>query len=144
MTPKHKSQASIKQDQPRKQNQFLKDKNADTDDKDGQGSKKKEGEQFNFSIKQEKNDSFSKRNINQEHSETDQKCNSMEYASLELNQLLQQKSKMNFYEKVCWKTFVFPKISQIGSFPSTSLTYFGLDLVDEETERTVWTHKASV
>ena len=58
MTPKCKSQASIKQDQPKKQNHFLGDKNDETDDKDGQGNKNKEGEQFNFSIKEENNDSI--------------------------------------------------------------------------------------
>ena len=102
MTPKCKSQASIKQDQPKKQNQFLEDKNAETDFQDGQGNKNKEGEQFNFSIKQENNDFTPKYKYkNQEQLETVQKCDSMEYANLELNQLLQQKSKMNFYGKVC-------------------------------------------
>ena len=61
-----------------------------------------------------------------------------------MNQLLQQKAKLSFHGSICWKTFLFPKITQIESVSNEPLSYFGLDLVEEETEKTVWTHKASV
>jgi len=61
-----------------------------------------------------------------------------------LNRILQQKSKINLQGSLRWKTFLFPPIPMSKSFPDTNQQYFGLDLVDEDKERTHWTHKASV
>lgn len=145
MSPKRKSKASIKQDQPDKKVHLLKNENLDTNHKDGFGDKNKAGKEFNFTMKQENNDSIPKKKYgHQELSDIDQKPDEAEFSSLELNQLLQQKSKLSLQGLVCWKIFLFPKITQIGSISNESLSYFGLDLVEEETERTVWTHKASV
>jgi hypothetical protein len=145
MSPKCKSQTAIKKDQPDKKYCVLKNKNQDTNCNDDFGDKNKAGKEFNLSMKQENNDSIPKKKYtHQELSDNDQKPDQAEYSSLELNQLLQQKSKLSFHGKVCWKTFLFPKITQIGSILNKSFSYFGLDLVEEETEKTVWTHKASV
>ncbi len=38
----------------------------------------------------------------------------------------------------------FPSFFQLTSFAKTTTHYFGLDLVDEDKERTHWTHKADV
>ena len=61
-----------------------------------------------------------------------------------MNQLLKQKSKNNLQGSVRWKTFLFPPLSKLTSFAKISQQYFGLDLVDEDKDRTHWTHKASV
>ena len=61
-----------------------------------------------------------------------------------LNLLLHKKSKMNLVGSVSWKAFLFPSLEKITSVPQDTKQYFGLDLVEEKTERTVWTHKPSV
>jgi len=145
MSPKRKSQTAIKPDEPVKKVHLLKNENLNTKRKDCFGDEDNAGEEFNFSIKLKNNDSIPKKKYAlQELSDKDQKPDQAEFSSLELNQLLQEKSKLSLHGSVCWKTFLFPKITQIGSISNKSLSYFGLDLVEEETERTVWTHKASV
>ena len=113
MSPKRKSQTFIKQDQPVKKIHLLNNENLDTNYKDDFGDKNKAGKEFNLKMKQENNDSIPKKKYaHQELSEDDQKPEQDEYANLELNQLLQQKSKLSLQGSVCWKTFLFPKITQ--------------------------------
>jgi len=61
-----------------------------------------------------------------------------------LNQYLQQRSKTSLHGSLKWKVFLFPPFSQLTSFAKAIQHYFGLDLVDEDKERTHWTHKAGV
>jgi hypothetical protein len=60
-----------------------------------------------------------------------------------LNQLLLKKSKLNLQGSSSWKVFLFPSLLKLASVVKKKQQYFGLDLVEEETERTVWTHKPS-
>ena len=39
---------------------------------------------------------------------------------------------------------MFPSLLKLVSVPKKTQQYFGLDLIEEDTERTVWTHKPSV
>ena len=68
----------------------------------------------------------------------------MAYPNLALNQLLQQKTKLNMQGSIKWKTFLFPPISEIKSFEGITQQYFGLDLIIEDNEKTHWTHKPGV
>ena len=61
MSPKRKSQTSIKQDQPDKKGHFLNKENLDTNRKDGFGDKNKAGKESNLTMKQENNDSIPKK-----------------------------------------------------------------------------------
>ena len=70
--------------------------------------------------------------------------NKVESPNLELNQLLQKRSMITFQGSVSWKAFLFPSLQNLLSVPDNTQQYFGLDLVEEGTERTFWTHKASV
>ena len=76
----------------------------------------------------------------------DENCNTnkTEFPNLELNQLLQQKSKSSFQGSISWKAYLFPSLLRLATDSRKKQQYFGLNLVDEETEKTVWTHKASV
>ena len=67
-----------------------------------------------------------------------------DFPNLELNQLLQQKSRLNMQGSIKWKTFLLPPLPKSTSSAEPTHSYFGLDLVDEDTGRTHWTHKASV
>ena len=73
-----------------------------------------------------------------------QNIKKVELPNLELNQLLKKKSKISLQGSICWKSFLFPSLVNFPSIPNNTHQYFGLDLVDEETERTYWTHKASI
>jgi hypothetical protein len=64
--------------------------------------------------------------------------------NIHLNQLLQKKARNSTQGAIRWKTFQFPSIRTIAPVPPKTQQYFGLDLVDGEMERTVWTHKPSV
>jgi hypothetical protein len=66
------------------------------------------------------------------------------FPNFALNHYLQQKSKTSLHGSLKWKVFLFPPFSQLTSFAKTTTHYFGLDLVDEDKERTHWTHKADV
>jgi hypothetical protein len=67
-----------------------------------------------------------------------------EQPNIYLNQLLQKKAKNSTQGAIRWKTFQFPSIRTIAPVPPKTQQYFGLNLVDGEMERTVWTHKPSV
>ena len=73
-----------------------------------------------------------------------QDINAVENPIIALNQLLLQKSKLNSQGSLKWKVFLFPSLSNLKSVSRARQQYFGLDLVDEEKERTYWTHKPSV
>ena len=67
-----------------------------------------------------------------------------ESPNLALNKYLQQKAKISMHGSLRWKTYLFPFHPKSPSFAKSTQKYFGLDLVEEEKERTYWTHKASV
>lgn len=67
-----------------------------------------------------------------------------EVPNYELNKLIQQRTKLNFLGSVCWKVYKFPSVLSLPSDLNKSHQYFGLDLVEEGSQQTVWTHKASV
>ena len=68
----------------------------------------------------------------------------MELQNFELNSLIQKKSKLGIQGSICWKTYLFPLLQNFASIPKNTQHYFGLDLGDEVTERTFWTHKPSM
>ena len=72
-----------------------------------------------------------------------QMTNKAEFPNLQLNQLLEKRTKLNSLGSISWKTYLFPSILNLTSIFKKK-QYFGLDLIDEETERTLWTHKPSV
>ena len=145
MSPKCKPQTSVKPDPSNKKIHGLKKENLDSNHNNGFEDKNETGEEINLCMKQKNSYSIpKKKNVNQEVSDNDEKPDQAECSSFELNQLLQQKAKLSFHGSICWKIFLFPKITQIDGVSNESLSYFGLDLVEEETEKTVWTHKASV
>jgi len=76
-------------------------------------------------------------------SEENQSLNKTDLPNMELNQLLQKCAKLNLQSTVTWKFYFFPSIQQLLEVEKKT-QFFGLDLVDEMTERTIWTHKASV
>ena len=129
----------------RQKGSFFEEKKADDFCEPAKADHNKTGKELNLGWKQENDCSIpKKKNANQEFSEDDQKSDQGESTSLALNQLLQQKSKFGHQGSVCWKTYLFPRITQIESLSKKAFSYFGLDLVVEETERTVWTHKPGV
>ena len=145
MSPKRKPQTSPKQDHPDKKAHFLKKKMTDCVFEPAMAENNKTGKELNLGMKQKNDYSIpKKKNANQELSDDDQKHDQVESTSLALNQLLQQKSKLNLHGSVAWKTFLFPKITQIESISKKAFSYFGLDLVEEETEKTFWTHRPGV
>ena len=62
---------------------------------------------------------------------------------LELNQLLQRRILINSQGSISWKVYLFPAVHQQG-WKKITHQYFGLDLVEAETERTFWTHKPNI
>ena len=76
--------------------------------------------------------------------EENQNIKKVELPNLELNKLLKKQSMLGLQGSICWKSFLFPSLLNFSSIPNNTHQYFGLDLVDEETERTYWTHKASI
>lgn len=66
-----------------------------------------------------------------------------ERTGLDLNQLLQRRTQINSQGSICWKVFLFPPVQQLG-LQKVTQQYFGLDLVEAGTERTLWTHKANI
>ena len=68
----------------------------------------------------------------------------VEYPNLALNQLLKQKSKISLQGSLRWKTFLFPLTDELVMHENHTYTFLGPDLVDEDKERTHWTHKPSV
>ena len=67
-----------------------------------------------------------------------------DFPNLALNQYLKQKSKTNLQGSIKWKAYLFPPLPKVKSFVKNPITYFGLDLADEDKDRSLWTHKASV
>ena len=68
----------------------------------------------------------------------------MEFLNEELCQVLQKKSKLSLLGPISWKTFLFPSITRLHKNPKKAMKYFGIDLVEDRTHKTVWTHKASI
>jgi len=67
-----------------------------------------------------------------------------EYPIMELNQLLQKRTKLSFQGSICWKIMQFPSILKMDLTTKNVYQYFGLDLIDVATGRTFWTHKPGV
>ena len=145
MAPKRKSENSSKIDQPYKKRHVLKTEQSDDNYKEDFGEKHNAGKKFIIDKKQ----GFTPFKLKQEDSHEEfsvggQDPDQVESPNFALNQLLQQKSKLSLQGSVCWKTYQFPNVPQAESALTNPYSYFGLDLVEEETERTIWTHKASV
>ena len=68
----------------------------------------------------------------------------VEFPNLALNELLKQKSKITLQGSMKWKTFLFPPTINLELLDISNQQYFGLDMVDEDKERTHWTHKPTV
>jgi hypothetical protein len=85
-----------------------------------------------------------KENVSPQLVDENQKSVKGELPFLELNQLLQRRSRINFQGSICWKAFLFPSLRRFDLLSKKVHQYFGLDLVEDGTERTIWTHKASV
>ena len=143
MNPKCKTCVSYKQDKPSKKNHIMgSDSITDTDDN---GSKADDfaGKDYNFDVQGGKSFSkFQMKNTIQPVKE-EENADQNEPSILALNHLLQLKSKLNLHGSVSWKAYVFPTISKNDSVKINPVVYFGLDLVEDETERTIWSHKAS-
>lgn len=146
MGPKRKPQISIKQETDKKVH-------VDTKKTENSGIKYKVGLTDNHDIG--KNNSLclkpkmlysipKKEFAHQDDSTKDQEPDQDEFSSSALHQKLQEKSKLSFQASASWKVFKFPRVPNCGSDSKNMLSYFGLDLVDGGTERTVWTHKPSV
>lgn len=88
--------------------------------------------------------SFSGKVVSPEKVDKNDDKKGIEFPNVTLNHLLQQKSKNNLQGSLRWKTFLFPPVSKVTTFAKPTHQYFGLDLVDEDKDRTYWTHKASV
>jgi len=71
------------------------------------------------------------------------KTNKGYFFSFALNNILQQKVKSNYQGSICWKSFTFPSIIHFPTLPNNT-QYFGLDLIEAESERTIWTHKPAI
>lgn len=144
MGPKRKSQTSFKHESDKKvhveinENSGIKCKGALKDDFIT-------GKDYNLLLESKNKYAIpKKKNTQQEASTEVQDSDQDEFSSSALNQLLQEKSKLSFQASVSWKIFEFSKFPNSGSDSKNLQSYFGLDLVEEGTERTVWTHKASV
>ena len=66
------------------------------------------------------------------------------FPNLALNQYLKQKSKTNMQGSIRWKAFLFNPPPKVKTFVKNPMTYFGLDLADEDKDRSYWTHKPQV
>jgi hypothetical protein len=51
---------------------------------------------------------------------------------------------LNLLGSISWNIFLFPTVLNQTSITQNRQQYFGLDLIEEGTERTFWTHKPSV
>ena len=128
----------------KKGNQIKKDNNSFLTEEDNSGSttsgkndSDKRNEHTGFCT-------FRKVILSPKQLDKNQDTKEVEFPNLALNQLLQQKSKMDLQGALRWKTFLFPFLSKHTLGMEIPHQYFGLDLVDEDKERTLWTHKASV
>ena len=83
-------------------------------------------------------------NLSPELLDENHNTNKAECQNLELNRLLQTKLKHSLMGSISCKTFLFPSVQDQDSTVNNSQKYFGFDLVKDNTERTIWTHKASV
>ena len=67
-----------------------------------------------------------------------------DFPNLALNQYLKQKSKTNLQGSIRWKAYLFNPPPKVKTFVKNPMTYFGLDLADEDKDRSHWTHKPGV
>ena len=67
-----------------------------------------------------------------------------EFPIMELNQILQKKSRLSFQGSFIWKILQFPSLLKMDLSTKNARQYFGLDLVDEGSGKTFWAHKAKV
>ena len=66
------------------------------------------------------------------------------FPNLALNQYLKQKSKTSLQGTIRWKAYLFNPPPKVKTFVKNPMTYFGLDLADEDKDRSYWTHKPQV
>ena len=82
--------------------------------------------------------------IQKDEFDNNQKTNKGDFISFALNNLLKRKAQINSQGSICWKSFIFPSIIHVPFVPKGTQQYFGLDLIEAESERTIWTHKPSI
>lgn len=144
MAPKRKAAGDVQEKQVKKTNQnktkdTLPKGESDPNIKNKAGKKIPRKQGKNLAVAQVKIEPPSPERVDSE-----QKINNGTFAIFELNQLLQKKTKLNFQGSISWKVFLFPSLAKANLLAKKTHQYFGLDLVEEGTERTYWTHKASV
>lgn len=146
MSPKRKALNSFKgENQVKKRIQIKEDSSVpeeedDTKKKLLQGKKVVKAKDFKNSFVT----ALKKENASPHLVDENQKSVKEEVSILELNQLLQKKSKINIQGAISWKVFLFPSLSKLALLSNKVHQFFGLDLIDEGSERTFWTHKPSV
>src|SRR5687767_6561076 len=143
---KHKAQTSTKDARPTKKGNELKKENSESwkeqynvPDNNHKGKNTSDDCNKNFACQSVKIETLSPELLDE-----NQKVKKEELPNMELNRLLQSKSKLNLMGSVSWKTYLFPSVLNKVLSPQKKCQYFGLDLVEDEKERTIWTHKASV
>lgn len=145
MGPKRKTQSPTKQDKPGKKVHIMDKDLLVGKSKDDNAEKYNAGKESDVNMEAENTSpTIKKENTVKKSIKDDEKPSQADLSTLALNQLLQQKSKLSSHGSVSWKTYLFPRLFTTGSVSAKSIAYFGLDLVEEESERTVWTHKPSV
>ena len=114
-------------------------------EEDGSTGKQSAGKNIdNNMVEAKKFATIKMENLNPRNSDSIQKTTKLGFTYLQLNQLLQKKSKLSIQGTICWKMFLFPSHCNISLVSQKTHQYFGLDLVEEASERTFWTHEASV
>ena len=147
MAPKRKVLNSFKNEKPVKKRLQIRDENSLSEvEEDDTKNKLQEGKNFNNALEDKKlyGSASKKENVSPHLIDENQKSEKGEFPILELNQLLQKKSRINFQGAISWKVFLFPPLTKLALISDKVHQYFGLDLVEDGSERTLWTHKASI
>ena len=147
MAPKRKSSSSPKDEKVEKKGRkFLKDDCPTSEQGDDGEKMQHEGKivKSNIDDKESFCSNLKKKTFSPCLLEENQINIKGEYPILELNQLLQKKSRINFQGSISWKIFLFPSLPKQALTSGKGQQFFGLDLVEDGQERTFWTHKATV
>jgi len=145
MPPKRKATSALTSAKPVKKGNLIKKENISAVTKEDNTDRTQSGKIISNKRNEETGFcSFTKKILSPELLDKDQNTKEVEFPNLALNHLLQQKSKINLQGSLRWKTYLFPFLSKLTLGTEFTHQYFGLDLVDEDKERTHWTHKASV
>ena len=145
MAPKRKATISPKGVKPDKKGIKVKKENVLALTEDDHDKKVNQGKN-EIEKRNEENNFFKlKRDISlPELIDKNNNMKAVNFPNLALNELLKQKSKITLQGSMRWKTFLFPPTINLKFLDISNLQYFGIDLVDEDKERTHWTHKPTV